>query len=559
MTAVEGYTLRQQPLAGLRGPSPLLRLASDERLIALTRAGQQAAFEALVARYQQRLLAFCRHMLRSREDAEDVLQEVFAAAFNAIMADSREINARPWLYRIARNRSLNHLRRTTAVGVDSMDAHFADAGQSTSEKVHRREEFRLLVEDIGHLPESQRSALVLREMDALSYEQIAEVMDTTVPSVKSLLVRARIGLAEAAEARKLTCEEVRFELGEAAEGLRSASPPVRRHVKQCEHCRAFRTQLRSNNRALAAIMPLGPLLLLKKTLLVKLGLAKLWAGGAGATGGAAGAGGAATAGGAAATGSAIAVTGGGVGGLAAGAIAVKAVAVVAAAAIVAVSANNILHPRHAIHRPVNTPALSASVPATTVVAAAFGFHHRPPALLTLRALRANQRALAAQHVASLPAPYLRGLAPAGSDTSTSALATTTPATPAPPTAPANTAAPTTSTPTTSTTPAPASTPATPSTQEISTTTVFPATPAGATAGATATSGATAATGTTGTTAPGETITTVTSLTGATGTTATTGSTGASGSASGGAATGATANASTASASGATGATGGAGS
>ena len=181
---MEGHTLRQQPLAALRGPSPLLRLASDERLIELTRRGQQSAFEALVARYNARLLAFCRHMLRSREDAEDVLQEVFAAAFNAIMADTRPINARPWLYRIARNRSLNHLRRNTAIGVDSMDTHFADAGQSTSEKVHKREEFRLLLADIGHLPETQRSALVLREMDALSYEQIALAMETTVPGVR---------------------------------------------------------------------------------------------------------------------------------------------------------------------------------------------------------------------------------------------------------------------------------------------------------------------------------------------------------------------------------------
>jgi len=94
---VEGYTLRQQPLAALRGGSPLLRLAGDERLIELTRRGQQAAFETLVARYQSRLLAFCRHMLGSREDAEDVLQEVFAAAYNAMLADRREINVRPWL------------------------------------------------------------------------------------------------------------------------------------------------------------------------------------------------------------------------------------------------------------------------------------------------------------------------------------------------------------------------------------------------------------------------------------------------------------------------------
>src|ERR1700690_1300485 len=124
-------------IPGLRGPSALLRLQSDERLLTLTRRGQHAAFEALCARYQTRLLSFCRHMLGSREDAEDVLQEVFAAAFNAVLADEREINVRPWLYRIARNRSLNHLRRTAAIGVDSMDVHFSDNGLSTGDRAIR--------------------------------------------------------------------------------------------------------------------------------------------------------------------------------------------------------------------------------------------------------------------------------------------------------------------------------------------------------------------------------------------------------------------------------------
>ena len=113
----------------------MLRLQSDERLVALIRRGNHHAFEALFARYQSRLLAFCRHMLSSREDAEDVLQEVFAAAFNAILADEREINVRPWLYRIARNRSLNHLRRTQAVGMDSMDVHLSEGGLGTISEV----------------------------------------------------------------------------------------------------------------------------------------------------------------------------------------------------------------------------------------------------------------------------------------------------------------------------------------------------------------------------------------------------------------------------------------
>ena len=257
----------------LRGPTPLLRLQSDERLIALTRRGQHAAFEALCSRYQSRLLSFCRHMLGSREDAEDVLQEVFAAAFNAMLADEREINVRPWLYRIARNRSLNHLRRASAVGVDSMDVHFADHGMSTGDRAIRRESFRELLSDVHELPETQRTALLLREIDALSYEQIAHAMETTVPSVKSLLVRARISLAEAAEARKLSCAEVRLELGEVAEGLVKLSAPARRHVRGCDRCRSFKKQLKENNHALAAVLPVGPLLIFKKLLLAKLGSA----------------------------------------------------------------------------------------------------------------------------------------------------------------------------------------------------------------------------------------------------------------------------------------------
>src|SRR3981189_2883012 len=182
-------------------------------------------------------------MLGSREDAEDVLQEVFAAAYNAMLGDERAINVRPWLYRIARNRCLNPLRRPVPVGQDSMDIFERDGGTSTSDTVHKREEFRQIVADVQDLPETQRTALLLREIDALSYDQIAEAMETTIPSVKSLLVRARVSLAEAAEARLLTCAEVREDLGEWAEGLKRVTPSVRRHVRGCTRCSAFKKQL----------------------------------------------------------------------------------------------------------------------------------------------------------------------------------------------------------------------------------------------------------------------------------------------------------------------------
>jgi RNA polymerase sigma factor (sigma-70 family) len=347
---VEVSALTHKSMPGLSGPSALLRLQSDERLIAMTRRGQHAAFEVLFSRYQSRLLAFCRHMLSSREDAEDVLQEVFTAAFNAVLADEREINVRPWLYRIARNRSLNHLRRASAIGVDSMDVHYADNGLSTGERVLKRESFRQLLGDVKELPETQRTALLLREIDALSYEQIADAMETTVPSVKSLLVRARISLAEAAEARQLNCEEVRLQLGEVAEGLAKLGAPARRHVRGCERCRSFKKQLKDNNHALAAIFPVGPLLLAKKLLLTKLGstasAGHVGAGAgatAGATASAAGAGGTSAAGGILTAG--------------AGAVATKAVAGLAAAAIVtAVAAEHVGHPARRHHATAPTTA-----------------------------------------------------------------------------------------------------------------------------------------------------------------------------------------------------------
>jgi RNA polymerase sigma factor (sigma-70 family) len=337
----------------LRGPTPLLRIQSDERLVALTRRGNQAAYEALVARYQSRLLAFCRHMLGSREDAEDVLQEVFAAAFNAMLADERPLNVRPWLYRIARNRSLNHLRRTQAIGVDSMDVHLSEHGATTADKVHKREEFRQLVEDVQGLPETQRTALLLREIDALSYEQIAEAMETTVPSIKSLLVRARVSLAEAAEARLLTCDEVREELGEVAEGLRRTSAPVRRHLRTCDRCVAFRKSLRETNKALASIMPVGPLLLFKKLLLAHLGTTASAGGGAAAAAGA----GAAGAGAGGAVSASMSV------------VASKAAATVAAAAIVTVGTVEVDQVRHHRHPTAHAAATAKHAPAAQSAAA----------------------------------------------------------------------------------------------------------------------------------------------------------------------------------------------
>ncbi|MGZ4182270.1 MAG: RNA polymerase sigma factor [Solirubrobacteraceae bacterium] len=506
---MEVSTLRYSRGIGLHGRSPLLRLQSDERLIAYVRRGNNAAFEVLVARYQSRLLSFCRHLLGSREDAEDVLQEVMAAAFNAILADDRPINVRPWLYRIARNRSLNHLRRIQAVGVDSMDVHLSDNGASTADKVHEREEFRVLVDDIHELPETQRTALVLREMDALSYEQIAEAMETTVSSVKSLLVRARVSLAEAAEARLLSCDEVRIELGEVAEGLRRRpSPLVRRHLRSCKRCSSFKVQLRETNKALTALLPIGPMVfVLRKLALVHLGHsagagAGTSATGAGAAGQAAAVGGtaAAGAGATAAVGSAGGILSAGV-----GAIATKAAAGLAAAALVTAGAVEVSqrptptkvaathhHPVIvATPRPAPVPAATHSQQSfqSTVVEVHPKKSHDVNKTVTSKAHDTAQ-------AASKPADKTLGKATKTTATTTTTTAapteppgrqqtqtdptvlppapTPTSSTPAATTAPAPTTTPTTTTPTTST---PSSTtPTTPTTPTTTSTTTTPLPP-----------------------------------------------------------------------------------
>lgn len=188
------------PIFAQRRRSRLLALEPDDRLVALTRQGHEAAFELLVERYEKRLLVFCRNMLRSSEDARDMVQDVFANAHRAMLQDERPIHVKAWLYKIARNRCLNYLRRPQPEGVDSMDA-FEGAVASAADTAGAREDLHQLVGDVQSLPETQRTALVLREMEALSYEQIAVVMDKTVPSVKSLLVRARVSLAEKAMER----------------------------------------------------------------------------------------------------------------------------------------------------------------------------------------------------------------------------------------------------------------------------------------------------------------------------------------------------------------------
>jgi RNA polymerase sigma factor (sigma-70 family) len=349
---VEASALRAPAgLSRLTISLPLLRLRSDDQLLALFRAGADEAFDVIHDRYRQRLFAYVRQMLsaQSRQDAEDVLQDVFVRAFGSLRADERPVNVRAWLYRVAHNRCIDHLRRPVPAPSDVFEMSRTPLHDPV-EDAQRREDLRRLVTDVGRLPEQQRSALLMREIDGMSYADLASALDVTVPAVKSLLVRARLGLVEAAEARSTDCSVIREDLMAAYDRGVKASGRARRHMRECSSCREYRSALRSVRSSFAALSPgAGGVAALTAKLL------GLGGGGGAAAGGAAASGGGAVAGGTVAVG---------------GATACKVAAVVCAAALTAGGAAEVKqvtdHQRpHARTRSAESSAATAARPGPT--------------------------------------------------------------------------------------------------------------------------------------------------------------------------------------------------
>src|SRR4051794_10949562 len=135
--------------AAPRLPKRLLALAGDERLVEQIRRGNEAAFAVVFERHSGPILSFCRHMLGSREEAEDAVQHTFAAAYSSLLEDEREIRLNAWLYAIARNRCLSMLRARREEASDELEIETA----GLHEHVQRRAELRELLRDLGDLPE----------------------------------------------------------------------------------------------------------------------------------------------------------------------------------------------------------------------------------------------------------------------------------------------------------------------------------------------------------------------------------------------------------------------
>jgi RNA polymerase sigma factor (sigma-70 family) len=285
-----------------------LRRVGDERLVARVRAGDDDAFEAIYDRYYRGLLAFCRHMLGSRHEAEDALQHSFASAYRALRRDDAVVDLRPWLYTIARNRCLSALRaRREELDVDRLELE-RGSFDGLPAQIQVRAELRDLVEELQRLPEDQRAALVLFELGDHSHDEIAAVLGVRREKVKALVFQARSGLLRARRARDASCAEIREQIASLLRGLPKRGI-VRAHVDRCPACAEFEREVRRQRSALAAILPVVPSAGLKATVL---GVAVGGGGGAAAITGAT-AGGAAVGGGAAALGTAgVATVAGGI-------------------------------------------------------------------------------------------------------------------------------------------------------------------------------------------------------------------------------------------------------
>ena len=319
--------------------APLLRLRSDEQLVALFRAGHDEAFRVIHDRYEKRLLAYTRQMLPHGHDSEGALQDVFVRAYAGLRSSDRELALRAWLFRVAHNRCIDELRRPIPPAPEVLQLSLR-AIQDPVAEADRRESLRRLIVDVRRLPDQQRSALLMREMGGMSYAELAATLGTSVPAVKSLLVRARIALTQAATARDTACSVIRQELvGSHDRGVRP-NANAKRHMHDCAGCRSFRRELRLVNRRLAALAPLGPVALLAKMLGLSSGAGSgaTATGGAGATAGSATASGVtvggAAAGGATASGSVAAFGGAAGGGALAGSSAIASTGAIASGAVV---------------------------------------------------------------------------------------------------------------------------------------------------------------------------------------------------------------------------------
>jgi RNA polymerase sigma-70 factor (ECF subfamily) len=182
---------------------------SDGRLLAKAIRGDQGAFDQLVREHTPKMYRVALRITGTGAEAEDVVQDAWIAAWRALPGFRHESAVSTWLYRVVTNAALGHVRRRkptvsldAALGMDEnfregslLDAGLlADSGANPEKQVVRAEQVDAALRAIAGLDVSQRVPLVLRELEGLSYEEVADVLEVSVPALRSRLHRARVAL-----------------------------------------------------------------------------------------------------------------------------------------------------------------------------------------------------------------------------------------------------------------------------------------------------------------------------------------------------------------------------
>jgi RNA polymerase sigma-70 factor, ECF subfamily len=196
-------------VAGVSDLARVLTWPQDEaEIVTELRSGSETAFDWLVTYYHGPVYAVIAGILRNPNDAADVTQEVFLKAFRGIRAFRQGSSIKTWLYRIAVRESLNykrwfwrHLRFQSSIEEEQLDsgAEFENSGASPFEELASREVEQLVRHALGEVPPAFRAAVILRDLEGLSYEEVADVLEVSVGTVKSRILRGRRALREILE------------------------------------------------------------------------------------------------------------------------------------------------------------------------------------------------------------------------------------------------------------------------------------------------------------------------------------------------------------------------
>lgn len=236
-----------------RVPHRALSMLPDTRLARLAAEGSRGAFAAIYERHHQALYRYCRSILGNPEEAKDALQNTMVSALRALPGERRTIALRPWLFRVAHNEAISVLRRRSP----ETPIEEADDVAAVASDPAVRERLRTLFEDLQELPERQRGALVMRELNGLSYADIASSLHASAAAAKQIVYEARTALHELEEGREMECEAARRSIS-ARDGRILRGRKLRAHLRSCDDCRSFRDAIsgrRTDFKALAPPLP----------------------------------------------------------------------------------------------------------------------------------------------------------------------------------------------------------------------------------------------------------------------------------------------------------------